>query len=85
MTAARRTVSAGGLVDWITDYTFNVHAYPNGGCPSIVSAVHDFCFRSYTQSFGQQAVAFDTQEWAGFVEDELAGAAGADGEGGGAV
>ncbi len=27
---------AGGLVDWITDYTFNVHAYPNGGCPSIV-------------------------------------------------
>ncbi len=60
---------AGGLVDWITDYTFNVHAYPNGGCPSIVSAVHDFCFRSYTQSFGQQTVAFDTQEWAGFVED----------------
>ncbi len=60
---------AGGLVDWITDYTFDVHAYPNGGCPSIVSAVHDFCFRSYTQSFGKQAVAFDTQEWAGFVED----------------
>ncbi len=60
---------AGGLVDWITDYTFDVHAYPNGGCPSIVSAVHDFCFRSYTQSFGQQTVAFDTQEWAGFVED----------------
>ncbi len=23
---------AGGLVDWITDYTFNVNAYPNGGC-----------------------------------------------------
>jgi hypothetical protein len=22
----------GGLVDWITDYTFSVHAYPNGGC-----------------------------------------------------
>jgi hypothetical protein len=60
---------AGGLVDWITDYTFNVNAYPNGGCPSIVSAVHDFCFRSFTQSFGQQAVTFDTQEWAGFVED----------------
>jgi hypothetical protein len=59
----------GGLVDWITDYTFNVHAYPNGGCPSIVAAVHDFCFRSYTQSFGEQSVAFDTQEWAGFVED----------------
>jgi hypothetical protein len=26
---------AGSLVDWITDYTFNVKAYPNGGCPSI--------------------------------------------------
>ncbi|CAN5603801.1 hypothetical protein BH10ACI4_BH10ACI4_21500 [soil metagenome] len=60
---------AGGLVDWITDYTFDVHAYPNGGCPSIVSAIHLFCFRSYTQSFGESSVAFDTQEWAGFVED----------------
>jgi Carboxypeptidase regulatory-like domain/TonB dependent receptor len=61
---------AGGLVDWITDYTFNVNANPNGGCPSIVSAVHDFCFRSFTQSFGQQAVTFDTQEWAGFLQDD---------------
>ncbi|MGH9598023.1 MAG: TonB-dependent receptor, partial [Edaphobacter sp.] len=61
---------AGGLVDWITDYTFNVNAYPNGGCPSIVSPVHDFCFRSYSQSFGQQAVRFDTQEWAGFLQDD---------------
>ncbi len=60
---------AGGLVDWITDYTFDVHAYPNGGCPSINAAIHDFCFRSYTQSFGESEVAFDTQEWAGFVED----------------
>jgi hypothetical protein len=60
---------AGGLVDWITDYTFNVNAYPNGGCPSIASPIHDFCFRSFTQSFGQQAVTFDTQEWAGFVQD----------------
>jgi hypothetical protein len=60
---------AGGLVDWITDYTFNVNAYPNGGCPSIHSAVHDFCFRSFTQSFGQQAVTFNTQEWAGFLQD----------------
>jgi hypothetical protein len=61
---------AGGLVDWITDYTFNVNAYPNGGCPSIVSAVHDFCFRSYSQSFGQQSLSFDTQEWAGFAQDD---------------
>ena len=60
----------GGLVDWITDYTFNVNAYPNGGCPSIHATVHDFCFRSFRQSFGQQAVAFDTQEWAGFVQDD---------------
>jgi hypothetical protein len=61
---------AGGLVDWITDYTFNVNVNPNGGCPSIVSPVHDFCFRSFTQSFGQQAVTFDTQEWAGFLQDD---------------
>ena len=60
---------AGGLVDWITDYTFNVHAYPNGGCPSISAANHLPCFHSYTQSFGVQTVAFETQEWAGFVED----------------
>jgi len=61
---------AGGLVDWITDYTFNVNAYPNGGCPSIHAAVHDFCFRSFTQSFGEQSVSFNTQEWSGFVQDD---------------
>ncbi|WP_353070097.1 TonB-dependent receptor [Tunturibacter empetritectus] len=61
---------AGGLVDWITDYTFNVNAYPNGGCPSITAKVHDFCFRSFTQSFGQKTVTFDTQEWAGFLQDD---------------
>jgi hypothetical protein len=60
---------AGGLVDWITDYTFNVHAYPNGGCPSIFAARHNFCFRSYTQSFGEQKLAFHTEEWAGFIDD----------------
>jgi hypothetical protein len=61
---------AGGLVDWITDYTFGVHAYPNGGCPSIGATVHDFCFRSYSQSFGQQRLSFSTQEWAGFAQDD---------------
>ena len=61
---------AGGLVDWVTDYTFNAHAYPNGACPSISAAVHYFCFRSYSQSFGQQSLSFDTQEWAGFVQDD---------------
>ena len=60
---------AGGLVDWITDYTFDVHAYPNGACPSIVAAIHNFCYRAYTQSFGRQTVAFDTQEWAAFAEE----------------
>jgi hypothetical protein len=61
---------AGGLVDWITDYTFNVNAYPNGGCPSINSKLHYFCFSSYSQSFGQQSVSFHTQEWAGFFQDD---------------
>jgi hypothetical protein len=60
----------GGLVDWITDYTFNVNAYPNGGCPnSPLQQPHYFCFTSFTQSFGQAAVTFDTQEWAGYVQD----------------
>ena len=62
---------AGGLVDWITDYTFNVHAYPNGACPSITAKVHDFCFRSYTQSFGDVDTSFATHDFAGFVEDSL--------------
>ncbi len=61
---------AGGLVDWITDYTFNVHAYPNGGCPSIGAKAHDFCFRSYSQSFGEQTTTFDTRETSAFVQDD---------------
>jgi hypothetical protein len=60
---------AGGLVDWITDYTFNVNAYPNGGCPTIGSQPHYFCFSSFSQSFGETAVTFDTQEWAAYVQD----------------
>lgn len=46
---------AGGLVDFITDYTYSATSYPNGGCPSIYAAVHLFCFRSFTQSFGTVA------------------------------
>jgi hypothetical protein len=61
----------GGLVDWITDYTFNVNAYPNGGCPSIVAAVHYFCFRSFTQSFGPVSTEFVTHNIAGFLEDAI--------------
>jgi hypothetical protein len=60
---------AGGLVDWITDFTFNVRAYPNGGCPAITAANHLFCFRSFTQSFGQQQVDFMMHEFAGFAQD----------------
>lgn len=66
---------AGGLVDWITDYTFSANAYPNGACPSIHAADHLFCFRTFTQSFGQPAVSFATQEWAGFLQDEWRAAA----------
>ena len=61
----------GGLVDWITDYTFSVHAYPNGACPSIVATVHYFCFRSFTQSFGTTQTEFVTHNVAGFVEDAM--------------
>ena len=61
---------AGGLVDWITDYTFGANAYPNGACPSINAKDHLFCFRTFTQSFGQSAVSFQRQELAGFLQDE---------------
>ncbi len=61
----------GGLVDWITDYTFSVNAYPNGACPSIVAAVHYFCFRNFTQSFGATETEFVTHNVAGFVEDAV--------------
>lgn len=61
----------GGLVDWITDYTFNVHAYPNGACPSINAANHLFCFRSYTQNFSAASSQFVTHDIAAFAEDTL--------------
>ena len=67
-------VVLGGLANWITDYTFNVNAYPNGGCPNgpyvLPPATHYACFRSYSQSFGQQSLTFHTQEWAGFFQDD---------------
>jgi hypothetical protein len=61
--------SAGGLVDFITDSVLNVHVSPDAGCPSLLAVNRTFCFRSYSQSFGEQSVAFSTQNWAGFVED----------------
>jgi len=71
---AGERVELGGLPDWITDYTFNVNTYPNGGCPNgpyvLPPAKHDACFRSYSQSFGQQSLTFHSQEWAGFLQDD---------------
>jgi hypothetical protein len=65
----------GGLVDWISDYTYNVNAYPNGACPSIDLVADDephyFCFRSFTQSFGATSTQFVTHNVAGFVEDAM--------------
>ncbi len=60
---------AGGLVDFITDSTFNVDVTPNGACPSISAAVHLFCFQSFSQSFGTLSTAFSTQDYAAFAED----------------
>ena len=61
---------AGGLVDWITDYTFGVNAYPSGECRTALGATaHYFCFRSYTQSFGVAETEFVTHHLAGYLED----------------
>ncbi len=65
------STGAGGLVNWITDYTFNVNAYPNAACPSIVATPHFFCFRSFTQSFGGDDTSFVTHNFAGFAEDRF--------------
>ncbi len=61
---------AGGLVDFITDFTYASTSYPNGGCPSIYAAVHLFCFRSFTQSFGSvPETRFHTGELSAFAAD----------------
>lgn len=62
---------AGGLVDWISDFTYDVHAYPNEACPAISAKVHYFCFRSYSQSFANVEAEFVTHEVAGYAEDAL--------------
>ena len=61
---------AGGLVDWITDFTYGANSYPNGACPSITAAVHYSCFRSFSQSFGSRSTNFSTAEWAAFLQDD---------------
>ncbi|SEG61251.1 hypothetical protein SAMN05421819_3792 [Bryocella elongata] len=60
---------AGGLVDWITDYAYNVHAYPNGGCPSVYASPHYFCFHTFTQSFGEQQLELAVHQVSGFAQD----------------
>jgi hypothetical protein len=60
---------AGGLVDFITDYTFSVNSPQSFGCPSVYAVKRLPCFRSFAQSFGETSTEFSTQEWAGFVQD----------------
>ncbi len=61
---------AGGLVDFITDYTYSATSYPNGGCPSIYAATHLFCFQSFRQTFGTVAeTRFHSTEFSFFVND----------------
>ena len=60
---------AGGLVDFITDYTFSVNSPQSFGCPSVFAVTRLPCFRSFAQSFGERSTAFSTEEWAGFAED----------------
>ena len=63
--------SAGGLVDFITDQTYNVNTNPNGGCPAITAADHLFCFQSFSQSFAPAAAftVFSTQNDTAFAQD----------------
>lgn len=61
---------AGSLVDFLTDYTYNSANYPNGGCPSVYSQPHYFCFSNFTQTFGNvPETRFHTAEWSAFVSD----------------
>ena len=61
---------AGGLVDFITDFTFNSSAYPNGGCPSIYATIHLFCFQTFTQGYGAATtVRFHTGEGSAWFRD----------------
>ncbi len=61
---------AGGLVDFITDYTYSATSYPNGGCPSIYAAIHLFCFQSFRQTFGTMPeTRFHTVEESAFAND----------------
>jgi len=59
-----------GLADWVTDYTFNAAANPNGGCPAVVGGpLHYFCFLNFQQGFGPHETRFALQQWAGFAQD----------------
>ena len=61
---------AGGLVDFLTDFTYSATSFPNGGCPSIYAAIHLFCFQSFTQSFGASTTTrFHTGDGSAAVQD----------------
>jgi len=68
---ARTTAGhAGALVDFLTDYTYDASAYPNGGCPSVYTQPHYFCFTSYSQSFGPTGdTRFRTSQMSASVQD----------------
>lgn len=68
--SSRTPTNIGGLVDFLTDFTFNANTLPNGGCPAITAPVHLFCFNSFSQAFGLQTVSFPTQDYAGFADEK---------------
>ena len=67
--SGRAGANAGGLVDFITDFTFHAGALPAGACASTSAALHLFCFNSFSQSFGLQRVSFATQVYATFADE----------------
>ena len=65
-------VVLGGLANWITDYTFNANAYPNGGCPNPITRRNCItsAFAPILRASARQSLTFHTQEWAGFFQDD---------------
>ena len=60
-----------GLADWVTDFTLGAGSYPNGGCPTAEGGpLHYFCYRYFSQGFGEHETRFPLRQWAGFVQDE---------------
>ncbi len=59
--------SFNNLADWITDFTYN-----SGHCDGARDAgLGAFpCYNTFTQGFGQAAFVFNTNEYAGYVQDD---------------